>query len=273
MYHKGRLLMRSIDMKNEKKTITLRPKKVAKILIENKMVFLNSIYFSMHHRPKRIVFYELVENIVPQNKRFDFYNVGYASDIAITMERANALSDALKDLGYKTKQSEWMIVDNEDYLLYLENELGSTDYKKYKSKKYLEEKKIDYYYYKGYSGNVKKDIGDIIEEYRNENIQRNDPNELKMKSILEKLGINYEFQKVFYVSGKFYIADFYVPENRVIIEVDGDSHNEIDRLKKDRERDNLFARHGILTLRFDCNDAFYEISSESVLKKLLIPHD
>lgn len=45
-----------------------------------------------------------------------------------------------------------------------------------------------------------------------------------------------------------YIVDFYIPQAKLIVEVDGASHE--DQRAYDRHRDAAFASHGIHTLRF-----------------------
>lgn len=50
--------------------------------------------------------------------------------------------------------------------------------------------------------------------------------------------IKFRFQKLFMGGRKFYIADFYLPKEKVIIEIDGDSH--IGKEEYDKERDNFF---------------------------------
>ena len=47
-----------------------------------------------------------------------------------------------------------------------------------------------------------------------------------------------------------YIADFYCPELKLVIEVDGDSHNSADAQAYDAIRHDFMASLGITTLRF-----------------------
>jgi very-short-patch-repair endonuclease len=48
-----------------------------------------------------------------------------------------------------------------------------------------------------------------------------------------------------------YIADFYAPLGKLIIEVDGGQHYEENYLQKDQERDFFMAQQGLKTLRFN----------------------
>jgi len=47
-----------------------------------------------------------------------------------------------------------------------------------------------------------------------------------------------------------YILDFVCLDRGVIVEVDGASHNNDDRARKDRVRDAILAREGFVTLRY-----------------------
>ena len=68
------------------------------------------------------------------------------------------------------------------------------------------------------------------------------PLEGKMEDILRHYGIRYESQKIFYIYAddgwivRYYIADFYVPEKKVIIEVDGKFHDKQKQHDRDRTR-------------------------------------
>jgi len=48
-----------------------------------------------------------------------------------------------------------------------------------------------------------------------------------------------------------YYLDFFCWTRGVIVEVDGTSHRNDDRARQDRVRDSVFAREGLLTLRYD----------------------
>jgi very-short-patch-repair endonuclease len=64
--------------------------------------------------------------------------------------------------------------------------------------------------------------------------------ELKFKEILIKNNIKFYFQKIFKVTrGKGsvkYIVDFYIPQNNVVIEIDGSQHNKENNISKDSIR-------------------------------------
>lgn len=272
MYEKGKEIMKYISDMLDKNKPLVKPKKVIKFLDDNKIVFLRTIYHATKNPPKWIVFYELFERIVPQSKRFNFYEVGYAKDFGITADCAYAMISAIEKLGSKVKKENLLFFDKEDYRLFIEDKLNEIDFKSIKSQKYIEDKTLPVKYYKG-KIIKKKEIEEVMEDFRSINVNRKNIHEEKMKNILDKLKIEYEYQKVLNLGGKFYIADFYVPKNNVIIEVDGEYHFADKMLIKDRERDIAFAKCGVLTLRFNHRSSLYETEAYNVLKDLLVEKD
>ena len=71
--------------------------------------------------------------------------------------------------------------------------------------------------------------------------------ELALKEKLQENRIRFEQSKLLSFKFSFRVADFYLPDYRLIIEVDGSSHNET--FKKDLEKDQEASRHGIRTIR------------------------
>jgi very-short-patch-repair endonuclease len=69
------------------------------------------------------------------------------------------------------------------------------------------------------------------------------PLEEKMQEFLIKRDIYYEAQKIFYIYAddgwitRYYIADFFVPEANLIIEVDGKFHDNQKQKDKNRTKD------------------------------------
>ena len=67
---------------------------------------------------------------------------------------------------------------------------------------------------------------------------------------LKPLPVNVHRQKVI---GK-YIADFYIAQAKLVIELDGSQHYENEGLDADRERDAYFAEKGLCVLRYANSD-------------------
>lgn len=69
------------------------------------------------------------------------------------------------------------------------------------------------------------------------------PLEERMKDFLDEHCIDYEFQKIFYIYAddewiiRYYIADFFLPESNIIIEVDGKFHEDHKLHDKNRTKE------------------------------------
>lgn len=97
------------------------------------------------------------------------------------------------------------------------------------------------------------------------------PLEERMMKFLDDNMVFYEFQKIFYIRAKdgyiirYYIADFYILDKAIIIEVDGKFHD------KQKLHDKMRTRHiqeqypEVSVLRFTWND----MSDEGKLNGLL----
>ena len=63
--------------------------------------------------------------------------------------------------------------------------------------------------------------------------------------------IDFEFQKIIYTDNKhFFIADFYIPFKNLIIELDGEYHNDAKQQDKDIWRTKLLNSLGYRVIRF-----------------------
>ena len=84
--------------------------------------------------------------------------------------------------------------------------------------------------------------------------------EERMKEFLDRHYVEYESQKIFYIYAddgwiiRYYIADFYIPEKEVIIEVDGKFHDEHKLHDKNRTRDIQEQYPSIEVLRYRWKD-------------------
>lgn len=98
--------------------------------------------------------------------------------------------------------------------------------------------------------------------------------EKMMMGFLDRNHIMYEFQKIFYIAGKnkyitqYFIADFYVPQRRTIVEVDGKFHKE--QTKQDQIRTQLIKKHYKRTfvVRVTYNDFKNPKKLEDLVKRL-----
>ena len=63
--------------------------------------------------------------------------------------------------------------------------------------------------------------------------------------------IDFEFQKIIYTDNKhFFIADFYIPSKNLIIELDGEYHNDAKQQDKDIWRTQILKSLGYEVIRF-----------------------
>lgn len=97
-------------------------------------------------------------------------------------------------------------------------------------------------------------IHDIESKTKTRKLLRNSatPQEIILWSRLKNSQIGYKFRRQHSV-GK-YIVDFYCPEKKLIIELDGWQHKEEDQERYDKERSKFLESLGFKILRFWNND-------------------
>lgn|SRR5512134_435401 len=78
-------------------------------------------------------------------------------------------------------------------------------------------------------------------------IRNQTPAEHALEPIVAGLGLPYRFQ--YLVPGTMKIADFALPHEKILIEVDGSSHDSVKAKAADAERDASMARMGWRTVR------------------------
>ena len=72
-----------------------------------------------------------------------------------------------------------------------------------------------------------------------------------------------------------YIVDFYIPEKKIVIEIDGIQHTAPKNARKDEIRDEALAFWGITVLRYsnkDINTNFYSVIND-IMEKLKLTVD
>jgi len=102
-----------------------------------------------------------------------------------------------------------------------------------------------------------KQLRELAFKFRNELLDLETPAEVIFKSLLVKLNIKYEFQKILYAGKSFYIVDFYLPKISTVIEIDGKHHLEVDKLELDEDRTLNLKRVGVHNVyRFNNDEVF-----------------
>lgn len=137
-----------------------------------------------------------------------------------------------------------------------------------------------------YSNTIYRDFIPIPKGPHNKNVRNNaeghayemrkNPSflEKKMLELLDSWKVRYEFQKIIYIRSKggfikqYYIADFYIPQKHLIIEVDGKFHKE--QAAFDEFRTKTIQKHypKITVVRWESRD-FNLYGSLKTLKNLV----
>jgi len=65
------------------------------------------------------------------------------------------------------------------------------------------------------------------------------------KALLKTIDIKYKFQEIIYTKDSFYIVDFYLPHQNIVIEIDGGHHGTVDQKIKDKRRTQVLKDGGI----------------------------
>lgn len=105
-------------------------------------------------------------------------------------------------------------------------------------------------------------------KFRQELLDKQTPSEKVFKKKLIKAKIKFEEQKVIYFKDSFFIVDFYLPDYKLIIEVDGGYHYTKDKLKSDRIRTINLKKIGYKYLLRYSNKKAETITIETLLKNI-----
>jgi len=99
----------------------------------------------------------------------------------------------------------------------------------------------------------KREEGKTLEDYQRILRRYATPWEKKFKKILKRWceikGTRFVFQRIFWTGEQGYIADFYLPDYRMVFELDGKHHLEGEQKEKDEERDRWFKGQSIRVVR------------------------
>lgn len=110
------------------------------------------------------------------------------------------------------------------------------------------------------SSNREKELSQVAEEFRSDLIKNQTQSEKVFKALLKSLKIDYEFQKILYTPTKFFIVDFYIPNKRVVFEIDGEYHDNKYQKKRDTDRTSI--------LKINYIKEIYRFTNDDVLKNI-----
>lgn len=120
----------------------------------------------------------------------------------------------------------------------------------------------------------KADYLKAVESYRKRMIEHPTKAEQKLKDALGVVGIEFEFQKI--ITGKLWkekklsIVDFYLPEIKTVVEVDGGYHVEFKQTQQDYIRTvRIWSGSGIKHFLRFTNDDIFQRCGTLVLPKII----
>lgn len=112
---------------------------------------------------------------------------------------------------------------------------------------------------------VKSSTQQRAQSYKKQNIKKQTKSETKMQLILKKFNFQVEPQKIFYCEKEnFYLADFYLPKLKIVIEVDGKYHNKEEQKIKDAYKDHFYTKKKKLKLIRITNEKLSKTSDEQL---------
>lgn len=236
-------------------------------------ILVSSMYESIAQMPPfKLFMYELFKCKNKSTDIFNFKDTNYISpflgycDILVT-ERI--LSQMSKKFAMNFNKLLWFSFD--DYREYIKLKNDIEDYRSIENRKFFEYNtpKIKLYHSVSEYKPEYMTYSEKIESFRIKNIENATYCELKFKSILDELNINYEFQKIIVANDNPYIADFYIKDKNIVIEIDGEYHRDIEQMEKDFKRNNDMAKYGILTIRFNNEETFDKETITTTLESIL----
>ena len=109
-----------------------------------------------------------------------------------------------------------------------------------------------------------------VERFRVKSLKNPTEAEAKFGKLLTDNGIRYESQKVIKCGQRYYIVDFYLTDYRIIVEVDGEYHEDPEQKARDEERQGrLLGKQHIRKLVRFTNDQVM-LQPKDVLKRLVV---
>jgi very-short-patch-repair endonuclease len=94
------------------------------------------------------------------------------------------------------------------------------------------------------------------------------PTERLFKARLKALGIKYEFQKIVYYKASYFIVDFYIIDRGLIIELDGEYHDNLKQKLKDSKRTEILNSLGYKRMLRISNKNAGNLSESDLLSKI-----
>ncbi len=113
-----------------------------------------------------------------------------------------------------------------------------------------------------------KDMELVAFKFRKDLIKKQTHSEVVFKARLKSLNIKYEFQKIMYDKDRFYIVDFFLPDLKLIVEIDGGYHNDKDQIYKDKLRSSRLSMLGYKKIKRFTNEEVLSIKDFQIIEKI-----
>jgi len=114
---------------------------------------------------------------------------------------------------------------------------------------------------------IKKIFNNSDQKTRRRSLRSEPPSaEIILWGHLRKSQLGYKFRRQTSIGN--YIVDFYCPKQKLVIEVDGDSHFEFDQIKYDKQRTQYMQSVGRSVIRFTNLEVYDDL--ENVLEKIKV---
>lgn len=85
--------------------------------------------------------------------------------------------------------------------------------------------------------------------------------------ILNEAGIHYEIQKYIRVKKRMSFPDFFIPKGKILVEIDGEYHNEKKQKEWDEYKERQWRKQRYKVVRFT-NDEIYNLSNSEILQRI-----
>lgn len=116
--------------------------------------------------------------------------------------------------------------------------------------------------------NLPKSKKEWIQDTREDLKSKANKYEILLGEYLIEHKVKFIHQAPFIIDGKMYFLDFYVPNKRIAIEVDGQYHQSITQESYDAVRDESFQSIGIKTIRISNNETMSKQQLDIILSPI-----
>ena len=108
----------------------------------------------------------------------------------------------------------------------------------------------------------------LCSKRRNRLLKKITQHEIEFSSILKALNVRFIPQKGF-ISGKnFCIVDFYLPDYKICVEIDGEYHNRPSQIERDRNKDYYLSKQRKFSVLHIKNESLKSLNNNDLFQLL-----